>query len=1016
MPNSILDCDTCLEIIKTKGLRALGDQLHLDDDLISMDGYLYMHDYYFKSFDFELGRPRLELYIYEPHVCCLQNLKKIQRYYDNKWISTELFDEWMAVNGGDYQLGRSGRIDYLWNLRRDYLTSSDQLVKQLADLVDVNCLKDCPILVKKCKRHHHIFHVEIKKCKMTRTKIKILNKMFPFSSEADKKKTNLDLASLVNYSCLDGLWTEVNRAFELLPLGTYNSVAAAVVIHSIGNKHFNRMQRIILKDRACCLSSASFCKYLKTITTALRRTSRWPNGEHASLEMVAMCAYWEQCLGRSQMLSDWDKEKANRTTVRINLKLPLVELASEDSNKDYLVQFDKALDKIMEELIPSAPQYKTFKEFCENRQSWLSSGSSGGEQIMINDKGIRINKRTYFEGVPIDEMAAWLEDEPIMQAVASEKFEQSKARAIYGTKPKDYAIMAFAMMQAESNLFRVDGLEGGLVGSDEMRSIMRRVKLFKDNPNLEGLMIDYADFNIQHTLEAQAHVFDAMIRRLTLLNVKGDIIKALKWCSDCCLNQWVKFPNDTCFIRSVQGLFSGNRATNYINTINNVGYFRTAKDWVDNNLSIKADELYNLHQGDDVWIAFKNRLWGVALYAVMKNSGFVFQNEKQLQDKSRGEFLRVLYSEEGAMGYVARSIGTFLLRPLQGEDDISPDARCTALNSQIMILSRRGLSNRATKIIWDATIRHATKSSLPSGDTFNLPLKAVYRNYLDGGLDIGPPGTMCARSTKIAPVPTIQYESPELFNAVARHTTDAWIRVISEKYKDSMDTGALGDLLHRINTSDSLRPLDKQRCLSILHKQLRKWAVTIKEAPFVARSYMIWDNWLSSKCDVDVILILTVKRQFDIISIKRDFNTSRTRVETIISAISSSPFKDIASAERALHLGKINSARTAIKCSRNSDLAQEAIQLIDAIERNTSKQVLSRVISGVRGIGGTFEYKIHPIIMSWMNKICLDKALTIALFSNISKIDEWDDLLFHWQNMGVRCLLNNENILTISNY
>lgn len=1016
MPKSILECDTCLEIIKTKGLRVLGDQLHLDDDLIAVDGYLYMHDYYFKSFDFELGRPRLELYIYEPHVCCFQNLKKVQKYYDNKWISTELFDEWMAVNGGDYQLGRSGRIDYLWNLRRDYLTLENQMVKQLKDLVDVEVLKSCPILVYKCSRHHHVYHISIKKCKMERSKIKVINKIFPFSSEADKKKTNLDLASLISYSCKDGLWLEVNVALELLPIGTYNSVATAFLIHSIGNKYFNIMYKMIMKDRACCLQPEILCKYLKSITTALRRTSRWPNGEQASLEMVAMCSYWEHCLGRSHMLSDWDKEKSNRTSCRIDLKPPLHEEASKLSNDKYLQEFDLALDGIMEELIPSAPQYKTFREFCENRQSWLSSGSSGGEQIMLNDTGVRINKRTYFEGVSIDEMTAWLDDEPIMQAVASEKFEQSKARAIYGTKPKDYAIMAFAMMQAESNLFRVNGLEGGLVGSDEMRSILRRVKLFKDNPDFEGLMIDYADFNIQHTLEAQSHVFDAMIRRLKFLNVEGDIIKALKWCSDCCLNQWVKFPNDQEFVKTVQGLFSGNRATNFINTINNVAYFRTARKWVKLNLGLDAIDLYNLHQGDDVWIAFKNRIWGITLYAVMKNTGFVFQNEKQLQDKSRGEFLRVLYSEEGAMGYVARSIGTFLLRPLQGEDDISPDAKCTALNSQIMILSRRGLSNLATKIIWDATVRHATKSSLPSGDTFNLPLKAVYRNYLDGGLDLGPPGTMCPRSTKISPVPTIQYESPELFEAVARHTTNAWIKVVSEKYKDTIDAEALGDLLHKINTSDSLRPIDKQRCLSILHKQLHKWAITIREAPAITRSYAVFDNWFASKYDIDVILILTLKRQFDIIDVKRDQNVARTRIETIIGAISSSPFKDIASAERALHLGKINSARVAIKCSKNTALAQEAILLLDAIERNTSKQVLSRVISGVRGIGGTYEYKLHPIIMSWMNKICLDKALTIALFSNVSKIDEWDDLLYHWQNMGVRCLLNDERILTISKY
>lgn len=1016
VPKNIEDCNTCMEIIKTSGLTRLEDQLTFESKYGDGDKYNYYEQYFDYSYDVELGRPLLNMFVYEPHICCLQTIKLIQKYYDYKWISAELFDTWMAVNGFDYQLGRSGKLDSLWELRFDYVSKDNCLVSPLESLIEPNLLKSCPIYIYKCNKHQHILHVKIEKCKMDRNKVKLLNKLFPFSSAADKNKTNMDLASLVNYACISGEWDKVNEAFKLFPIGCSNVTATALMIHGLGNKYFNKMRDLIIKDKACCLQPIHLNKYFKMITTALRRTSRWQDGSTANLEEVAMCAYWEQCLGRSKMLSDWEKEMKNRTEIKINLRPPLNETIDEKSNEDYLVEFNISLDIIFAQLIPTCPVYDTFEQFCEKRQSWLSSGSSGGEQIMINDKGVRINKRTYFESISIEEMVKWLDTEPIMKAVASEKFEQSKARAIYGTKPIDYAITAFAMMQAESNLHRVDGLEGGLVGSDEMRSILRRVALFEKDPDTEGLMIDYADFNIQHTLDSQACVFRAMKRRLLFLNVKGDIIKALDWCIGSCLNQWVKFPNSSEYVRSIQGLFSGNRSTNFTNTINNLAYFLTANRWVKEHLNIMPNQLYNLHQGDDVWIAFKNRIWGMALYAVMKNTGFVFQNEKQLQDKSRGEFLRVLYSHEGAMGYVARSIGTFLLRPLQGEDDISPDARCTALNSQIMILSRRGLNNATTGYIWDATIRHAAKSSLPSGDTFTLPLKAIYRNFLDGGLDLGKPGTMSERTDKIAPIPTIQYESPDLFKTVERHTTNAWIKIVSEDYKDKIDSDALGDLLHRINTSDSLRPIDKQRCLSHLHKQLRAWNIKVRDASSVSRSYQVWDDWLIKQVKIDDRLLAVVNRQMSLIPIKRDVNVQKSKIETIIAALSSSPFKDIASAERALHLGKIKSARTAIKCSKNKYLSQEAISIMDSIEVRTSKQVLSRVISGVRGIGGTFEYKLHPIIMSWMNKVCLELALTEAMYSGITEIEDWDRLLYTWQNMGVKCLLNNDTILTISKY
>lgn len=1016
VPKDITECETCMEIIKTGDLTIEPDEFEYDVELLRNTDYLYNHEFYYKKFDFELGRPRLELSVYQPHVCCLSTLKKIQIYKDSGWISDELFDRWMSLNGGDYQLGRSGKIDWLWNERRVHLVPQNNLCVNPKDLIDINDLKKFPIYLHNCKKHQHIQHVEIQKCNMERSKVKILNKLFPFSSTADRKKTNVDLASIVSNACQSGEWEAVNNAFKLVPIGTHNCTAAAILIHSLGNKHFHLMKRIMWIDRACCLKPEILNKYFKNITTALRRTSRWPNGDIASLETVAMCSYWEQCLGRSNMLSDWDKEMANRLHIPLNLKPPLYRTRDEQSNERYLYGFNKSLDEIMEQLIPSTPRYTTFLEFCENRQSWLASGSSGGEQIIIDDKGVRINKRTYFESIPIETMATWIDDEPKMVAVASEKFEQSKARAIYGTKPKDYAIMAFAMMQAESNLYRVDGLEGGLVGSDEMRSILRRVELFNKDPNMEGLMLDYADFNIQHTLQAQADVFYSMKRRLLHLNVSGDIIKALDWCAKACLNQWVKFPNDPTEYKTIQGLFSGNRGTNFINTLCNLAYFKTANRWVNLNLNIKPSGLYNLHQGDDVWIAFKNRIWGIALYSVMKETGFIFQNEKQLQDRSRGEFLRVLYSHDGAQGYLARSIGTFLIRPLQGEDDVAPDARCSALNSQIMILSRRGLDDKTSKILWNATIRYAANSVLPSGATFTVPMKAIYRNFLDGGLDLGPPGTMVVRSEKIPPIPTIQFESPELFENVPRHTTNAWIKVISSKYKEKIDADALGDLLHKINTSDSLRPIDKQRALGLLHKQLRKWAIDIKEKPSVTRSYALWDEWLSRKVRIDPHLIESLHRQISLISIKRDLNVSRTRIETIISAISSSPFKDIASAERALHLGKIKSAKVAIKCSKNTVLSQEALAIMNHIEVQTSIQVLSRVISGVRGVGGTFEYKLHPIIMSWMNKVCLDRALNIAIHSQIRQINDWDDLLFDWQSMGMRCLLNCASITTISKY
>ncbi|UHK03176.1 MAG: RNA-dependent RNA polymerase [Hangzhou totivirus 6] len=1018
-PKSQEECPVCLEIIKTGLWHGFEDEWHLHSDFKTLKAkYPYLWDQFYEKtvYDRCLGRPLLEGYLYYPHVCCYTTLRKVQRYKDGCWIEKDLFDKWMSINGGDYQLGLSGRLDSLWFDRHQVIRDSRPLGVKAESLIDSGEMEGTAVSVFRCKWHSKCEHVKLKyKKNVNRSHLRVLNLLFPFNSPADKKKTNVDAASLALHAIREGMLDSINKAMLLVPVGTVNSVATAMMIHAVGNKHFLKMAELIIGDKACCMAPIDFNKYLKCITTALRRTSKWATGEVVSLEVVANCSYWEMCIGRSTMQSDWDEERRHRLQTHLYLKLPLEERASSQSNAEFITHFGVALDEIMKSLVPCRMAYMSWAEFVESRQSWLSSGSSGGEHIVVDDKEVRVNKRTYFESIPIEENISWLYDTPKLEAVASEKFEQSKARAIYGTKPKDYCVMAYAIMQLESILHKVEGLEGGLTGADEMRSILRRMKLFKDSDE-EGLMLDYADFNIQHTLEAQAEVFRAILRRFAYVGIKGDIVIALQWCADACMNQWVKFPGDSSYYKVVQGLFSGNRGTNFINTLCNLAYFKCGSQFVERLLGTKAVDLYNLHQGDDVWISFKNRIWGISLYAVMKNMGFVFQNSKQMQDISRGEFLRVLYSKEGAMGYLARAIGTLIIRPLQGEDDVSPDGRVTALNNQVMVLSRRQLTDLGSKIVWAATVQHACTSTLPSGDSVSIPLKVAHRSYLSGGLDVGPPGTMAAPSQQVAPIPTIQFESPELYAAVPRHTTNAWIKVISSKFKDKIDADSLGSLLHRVNTSDSLRPIDKVRCLSALHKQIRKWLDGVRDATPVTRSRAVWDNWLAEPYTPNPLMHAAVSRQVALFRVKHDVNEERTRVDIIIAAIASSPFKDVASAERALHQGYVESAKTAIRCSKNTNLASNALSIMEDIEARTSRDILARIMTGVRGVGNAFAYVLHPIILSWVNKVSLDLALVYAMNRGISSIPEWDKLLYSWQEQGVRCLLSFNEFKSISRY
>lgn len=107
----------------------------------------------------------------------------------------------------------------------------------------------------------------------------------------------------------------------------------------------------------------------------------------------------------------------------------------------------------------------------------------------------------------------------------------------------------------------------------------------------------------------------------------------------------------------------------------------------------------HIHQGDDVWISNKSRLWAIALYNTCAAAGLEFQPSKQLFDVELGEFLRVVYFDGSCRGYVACAVATTIMKPVQGADVVSPAERATALNSQIMTLVRRGFNIEGASIL-----------------------------------------------------------------------------------------------------------------------------------------------------------------------------------------------------------------------------------------------------------------------------------------------------------------------------
>lgn len=314
------------------------------------------------------------------------------------------------------------------------------------------------------------------------------------------------------------------------------------------------------------MSWADYPLICKLFSTAIRRTSRWPDGTRASYKQVAKIAYWELSIGRSSNLTDWHQEEVNRVHSNIYLSHPLhVGVKTIESNEAYLAELRPIIDVIMRELVPRSPRPESINDFVHSRLSWVSSGSSGGYHIAIDGQNVRVNKHTMFEHVPTSEVLSWFEGEPKILGTGSEKMEAGKSRAIYGTKPADYTVMSYVIAAPERNLHLVEGVEAGLRGLDEIAGVYRRLAVV-ESESTECTMIDYTDFNLQHTLQAQSLLFRCLASRYEALGCHADLVRSAQWCEAAHLNQWVLFPTRKESQKVSQGMFSGQRGTNFINT------------------------------------------------------------------------------------------------------------------------------------------------------------------------------------------------------------------------------------------------------------------------------------------------------------------------------------------------------------------------------------------------------------------------------------------------------------------
>lgn len=702
-----------------------------------------------------------------------------------------------------------------------------------------------------------------------------LSKLYPASSKIDATHYTLKLASIISLAnkatyksriptadkTISDIFTEdykgvrpllvkmAKLVFRCVPIGAPSQRALIFLLNGMNGASSAYAVKCLVNG-TCNGPIGTVTKRLKHLSNMGRQLSWLPGSGTLSQDEVAASAYAELSSGRGLNKSDWAQEIKNRCTAtghvgivredRLGMWVPGQKVGmSEDGNSDAVTEYYAKLRSTLRPLLSKLMNAQTVKDealeqFWLRRHEWVTAGSASGVTLShlkpdrftnsTDEAGkplnrtklaklakIRVSKRVWADHTSYKQIRQVLEGIPEEVAGASEKYENGKSRAIYGVGPMHYTINSYATAGLEGRMHLLEGCEKGKEGVGQF--LVEQYKCRQTNDvEYECSMFDYADFNIQHTPKSQAIIFEEMARIARHQGYHKDKIDAFDWLAKAKYNMRFTVPGDSKEYHVKQGMFSGTRSTDFINTLLNLCYFKIARAEVYRKYGVSPVDLYNVHQGDDVWISNKNALWARLVYYELNNQGFVFQLNKQMFGPGRGEFLRTLYHDGQASGYLNRMLANYILRPVQNDqiDDVFQAA--SMFRSSFDILHKRKMDDRITRLLWLDMVHHWMVVRAQSDEgrdkkPWRVPTPLLLAPSSVGGLAVPPPGFSTYGvdgATTLSAMPQVNWAVSSELRSMEGEATSDWIKYVSptaySRYKKmKIKTMAIRDVSHASN-------------------------------------------------------------------------------------------------------------------------------------------------------------------------------------------------------------------------
>jgi hypothetical protein len=361
-------------------------------------------------------------------------------------------------------------------------------------------------------------------------------------------------------------------------------------------------------------------------------------------------------------------QEALRRTVRERAKATVVAV-----DQQVLRQ---AIRKILVRELEGPPEFEDVDAFWSRRWAWCVNGSHSRvlERVepgwSVSGVAGQIHRRVFMENTNRNPLREW---SGVSYFTASAKLEHGKTRALFAGDSVTYACFEHLLRPVEQ-VWRnqrcvLDPGAGGYCGMvSRIRRLQRQASM--------NVLLDYDDFNSQHSTEAMTVLFEELVDVAGYPAVLGD-----KICKS--------FQRSRVFVDGIDRgyshgtLMSGHRATTFINTVLNEAYIRCYYPALDSCLSV--------HVGDDVFIAAHDMQQAADIVGALMASPLRMNPAKQSVGGVTCEFLRMAVGKDGAYGYPARSVASIVSGNWVNEVKLEPlEAIRSMVGSSWTLMNRTG--------------------------------------------------------------------------------------------------------------------------------------------------------------------------------------------------------------------------------------------------------------------------------------------------------------------------------------